>query len=619
MYQKLKRYTKIDIPHEWLAGVNVAGMGQALYQLPFADGSNGFSTTTQDIDYLVSKGFNCFRLLISQETLQSNDAWAGGNENNQPYTDFHAANFAKFKTAVNYATSQGVYVIIGRHQGADGYFGKYRKNFLTSQGGTNSGSILADFWRRMVDAFGGDNPMIGYSVDNEPLIGNSGPYDWWNIAQTCIDAIRRAGGRQTIFVAGISYQGASQWSSAPWNNPSGTITGLPGSNANLFLTLNDTTYLTDGPNIVAETHNYFSAEDSGAVENNVASGTVGRERMANVVAWCNANNTRVFVGEFGSRANITNANENIIDFVSYMKANSTALNANKGIVGAAWWAYGSTGPTSTVTNGWSNYAYTLSKQGATPPNGTDSVQMTLLITADFFSDPVPAPPFNPLTDVPNVYAYYNPANASVTGGLVDSVADSSGLAADANKTLTATVTKPAYTATDARFNNQPSIGNNGGNATALLSGLFTTPIPATSTYYLVGYATNPPASTVYWRHSRDNSTTITACHSLLQYSSFVASTNGSNNISRGSITTGLWIVAVVHNGASSRIYANSLTAATTGNTASNTSAGMGVGNATGNNGLWAIGDHYIYTSAHSNADVGKMMTYLASKYAVTLT
>lgn len=179
-YQAPKKLSKLDIPHNFLKGVNVCGMGQALYQLPFVDGTNGFSTTTQDIDYLVSKGFNCFRLLISQETLQSNATWNAGtnSENNVPFGDFHAANFAKFKAAVDYATSQGVYVIIGRHQGADGYFGKYKKaNLEAYTEGITSGSVLCDFWRRMVDAFGGSNPMIGYSIDNEPLLGNSGPYN----------------------------------------------------------------------------------------------------------------------------------------------------------------------------------------------------------------------------------------------------------------------------------------------------------------------------------------------------------------------------------------------------------------------------------------------------------
>ena len=604
-----KNPVKLDIPHAWLRSTNWSGMSLSDAQLPFVNGTTGAAPSAAEITYIKNKGFNSVRLLVKQEVLQGNNSFASGL--NKPYTEFASTPWSLFKAAVDSMTAQGIYVVLARHQGLDAQFGKAFGASITGNGGDNPATVLSDFWRRMVEGFGATNPMIGYSIDNEPLLGG-GTGGWWDIAQDCINTIRKAGSGQCIFVPGISYSGASNWTSVPWNDPAPTG-GV--ANSTKFLTLDDPCN-----NIIVELHCYFSTEDSGAVETNVHSGTIGRERLASAVSWASANNQRIFIGEFGSKAGITNSNANIIDYVSYCKSKSTALSAGP-IVGMAWWTFG-------AYAFWNGYAYTLATQGSNPPTGTDSAQMTLLGTANFFSDPVVAPAFNPLTDLPNRYAYYNPSTASVTAGLVNSVADSSGLAADATKTLTAKTTggfvKPAYLANDPNLNNLPSFSQtSAAGLAALLSGTFATPVSATSTYYLVYYvADQAPASTVYLRHRADNTTTLTNTHSLIHYFSFAGSTNGSSQVTRGSLTgmsNKAWIVAIVHNGASSKIYTNSLTAAATADTGSATSLSMGIGNAPSNPAKWTIGEHFIYSSAHSNTDVGTMMQYLATRYSITLT
>lgn len=400
IFQQPKIPTKMDIPntHKFLRGANVAGLAQADHQIPLINGSNGFSMTNADIDYLAAKGFNCIRLLFSQGILQSNQA----SNANVPFTDFHPANWALIKNAADYAISKGMYVLFARHMGNDDEFMRFNSIFLTSEGGSNTGFILADMWRRIAEVYK-DQPLVGYDLDNEPLGGNSGPNNWFKIAQDCINSIRRAGSGQCIIVSGISYSGASQWNSVPWNNPGGTVNT---SNADMFLTLTDPC-----DNLIATTHNYFSAADSGS-NLDVVSSTIGRERMANVVAWANTNNKRVLVGEFASQAGVTNSNANIADFISYMKTNSTYLNGGKGIVGGIWWTYAGTsdGVGGSAQNGWASYQYTLNKQTAPPPGGTDSAQMTLLETANFFSDPVAL--VDPASQV--LRTYFNMADRNVS-------------------------------------------------------------------------------------------------------------------------------------------------------------------------------------------------------------
>lgn len=609
-YQKPKTPTTIQVPFNYLTGVNVGGLGQSAAQVPLVVGTNGKQLVAADVNYLVSKGVNCVRYCIAQKVLQSNAA----SNANVPFTDFHAANWAMFKTSVELCTNAGIYVIIAEHGGLDAEFGTFNSVKFNSDGGSQTGSILADFWRRMVEGFGATNNMIGYSLCNEPLLSSSGNQSWWKIAQDCIDTIRRAGSGQAIFVPGISYSGAQSWNSTPWNDPGGS--GY--KNADMFLTLKDPC-----DNLYAEVHAYMSANGTGS-DNDVVSGTIGRERLQNVTQWANTTYTvngsrpKFFVGEFGNKANVTYGTENITDYNNYLRS-IAPINGGR-CIGAAFWIFAS--------YPWFNGdPFTLVPQGAAPPGGVDSLQMDMLEAINYFTPATVTPTFNPLTDLPNRYAYYNPATAATSGGLLVSLADSSGLAADATKTLvpksaSGWATAPEYEASSALFNNLPIIKNSdNASAKAMITGTFATPVSANATYYLVTYVHSlAPASTIYPRSNVAlDGTFASGSHSLIHYSNMIASQNGTNNLSLSIGTTGLKIVAVVHSGGSSRIYINSLTAGATANTGSSTALNMGMGNRQWNPGLWSIGEHFIYSSAHSNTDVGTMMSYLAARYAITLT
>lgn len=600
---------KVDVPYAWLKGGNIGGMTQSVYttpsQLPFVNGTNGKIPVAGDRDYYLSKGWNCIRYLVSQEMLQS-DMTTGAPIR---YGKLNA-NMAAIKTSVELFTNAGIYVIFGIHSGDTQGFNKFDGNKFVP-GGNTSAAMLADYFVQLCDVFRGNN-LVAWGLLNEPQSGNRA---YPELISQVIKAIRYQGqSGAACFVNGISFSGAQYFSTTNYFDDDSPVR----PNSQLLLDVVDPL-----DNLVFETHNYFSTNSGNA--NDVISPTVGRDHYANVVSWANTNNKRIIVGEWGQRAGITNANANAQDFVNYCKANAASVGQGP-VLGMLYWAIAS--PPFFRDYSKTRFGITPGDEDSYAVTWTpDHPNMDLLDAIGAWTDPVPTPAFDPLTDLPNKYAYYNPSTASVTSGLVNSIADSSGLAADATKTLTAKTSggfvKPTYTASDPNFNNLPSITQPTVGLAALLSGTFTTPVPATATYYLVYYVYDqPPNSTLYLRHRADNSTTLTNTHSLIHYFSFAASTNGTNQVTRGSLTglaNRIWLLAVVHNGANSRIYTNSLTAASTADTGSGTSLSMGVGNATGNNAKWGIGEHFVYSSAHSNSDVGTMMTYLANRYNVILT
>lgn len=591
------------IPKTWLNGCNVGGVTQFWQtQLPFVNGTNGKIIVQADVDYLVSKGINSVRYMLSQEFVQSNQS-----SNNQKFSVFHAANWAAFKASIKLFTDANIYVIIARHQGLDQNFGCFEDVPYEAYGGANSGFALADFWFRIAEQFVG-NSLIAYDLDNEPLLGNSGMWNWWKIAQDCIDAIRRAGAGQTIFINGISYSGSSQWNSTPWNNPGGLNNN---TNATQFLTLTDPCN-----NLVSETHSYMSAADSGT-NTDVLNGTIGRTRLANVVTWANTNNQLHLVGEWANRPDVTNGAANISDFTAYLKSVSPPKSGK--IVGGLWWTYASY----PFFNG---YQFTLTTVGAAPPGGTDSVCMDGLEAVNYFTLPVA---FDPNVDAPNIYGNWQASNWN--GSYID---DSSGLGADLTKRMygitTAGWTSPTYTASDSQFNNNASIGTTAGgtytglvnNATLASATNLATSISGAATVYGVYWVVSPPASSCFLRQSRAMSGTTLASPGLWYFGNYQSSRDNTNNVGGavGASAGKLVVVCNVYNGASSATYVNTYnTTLATGNAGTTTITSLGFGNAASQPALWRMGETLIYTSAHNSTNRQNVMQYLGAKYGVTIT
>lgn len=615
------------LPYAFLTGTNVGGLNQADFQLPLVNGTNGKALVTSDINYLVSVGCTAVRYLISQELLQSN-ATAG---NNIAFTDFNLANLTLVINNINALTTAGIYVLIGRHEGQDIQFGQF--NSIALNGNTTTfppGSVLADFWRRMVNVVGPTNAMVGYSLDNEPLLG-SGPGGWWDVAKTCIKAIRRAGSSQLIACPGISYSASSTWQSIPWNDPNGG--GIRNSVA--FMTMiddltNELGITRDQLNVVAELHEYMSANDTGA-DGDVVSGTIGRQRLATVVQWSIANKQRYILGEWANEFSVTNGTANATDFNEFTKLNSPINNGY--CIGQFWWAYAS-------------YPFTfarfsLTRVGAAYPAGSHSSCMAGLIGINFFAAPTA---FNPTTSVPNIYARWQASDWNSGTGLIP---DSSGLATDTTKDMEVLTSAtnisyvaPDFNAADPDFNNQASIGStsvtggrtvgfrNRGNvnfATTVASGIATV-------YGVYFISSTPSPSSCYLRSNRSlgtgGSTTATltpGAASLWYFGNYQATTNNTNNV--GGATGGsapnnfqqVRIICNVYNGGSSASYVSSNTALSTGNTGGSAITSMGMGNPGGQASLWRMGEVIMYSAVHSTADRIKVMNYLQNKYGIYVT
>lgn len=596
---------KVPIPFDWLIGANVSGVSQYyVNQLPLNNGTNGFVPTQVDVDYLWNKGFNMVRFMVSQELLQTNKAGLA----NEPYQYFDTASWTLIKASIDRFIAKGFYVQISRHQGADAGFGTYLgKPFEAYGGNTSPYSIFLDFWRRIVEVYK-DTPNVGYSLDNEPLLDSSGTYDWWKIAQDTINVIRDTGSGQAIFVNGVSYSGAQTWSSVPWHSVDPAATKR--TNANAFLTLTDPC-----DNLVACVHSYFAASGSGA-DTDVVSATIGQDRLANVIAWSNANSKKVFIEEFGSKEGVANGNANNQNFINYCKSNALINGGN--VLGMCWWTY------APYTPGWSSYQFTLTTQGAAPPGGTDSAQMTMLTAANYFVDPTPAPVFDP-EDIPGLNFRYEIANAIGSSGTVNSIPNTA-INAHANSTLTSRTdagwsTKPLLITSEPTFGNQPVIKGNpaGDYASGMRTPAFAAYGVATQTWYQV--IRRGANQTYIFRGNRTmtNADYQTNAPSLYSYFSAAATMDGTNSITATLPIDTTAIICVIYDGANSTIFINN-GVGVNGNTGVAASiTGFGIGNPQwSHHPDWYSGDIYGYAGRHGFEDRTAMINYLATKYGIAI-
>ena len=341
-----------------LLGTNVAGgdvvWGQANTDNPIVNQDYLF-VSNQDIDYLSSKKVNFIRLIVSWETLQPNL--------NQPLST-NTYN-ATLQARVAYATSKGMYVLIEPHGGADTNFARYKGNLVGTTAVPNS--AFADFWTRMAFLFK-NNPNVMYGLSNEPH--DMSTMQWFAAAQAAITGIRSTGSIQPIFIPGNGWTGASSWT-----NPNVDTATTKVANSTAFLTLID-----PATNLVASIHMYLDTNGGGGGDD-IASATIGVERMTAVVNWAKANNVKIHLSEIGANLQSSNAaaptaKVALQNLFSYINANSST------VIGWSWWAYG-------PPSWWGGYHFALSPANASS-YGIDSAQMVFL--APYFATTAAPPP-----------------------------------------------------------------------------------------------------------------------------------------------------------------------------------------------------------------------------------
>lgn len=143
---------------------------------------------------------------------------------------------------------------------------------------------LADLWIRVAARVHDHPALLAYGLMNEPH--DMGGADWHATSSEVVRALRAAGDRNWIWVAGDGWSKASEWGI---HNPQRPWVDDP---------LERTAY---------EAHVYFDADSSGRYMLSYSdeltmdpdAAARGRQRLEPFAAWCERNGVRGVVGEFG--------------------------------------------------------------------------------------------------------------------------------------------------------------------------------------------------------------------------------------------------------------------------------------------------------------------------------
>ncbi len=285
-------------------GVNLSG-GEFYHPAPGVAplyGKNYIYPSPEEFAYFASKGMNIFRVQFLWETLQP----AMNASLNQPETD-------RLRACVKAATDKGLTVLLDPHNYAR-YYGKVAGSPDVPD------AAFADFWGKLAVQFK-DNPKVWFGLVNEPH--DLPPEQWLGAANAAIDAIRKTGAKNLILVPGIGWTSAGQWTK--------------NGNSTVMLGVRD-----PANNFIYEVHMYFDADNSGT-HTEVASPTIGTERLHDFTLWCRGHHVRAFLGEFGAAASPEGA--------AVVERTLASMERDKDVwVGFTWW---SAGPW------WHDYMYTI--------------------------------------------------------------------------------------------------------------------------------------------------------------------------------------------------------------------------------------------------------------------
>ena len=310
-------------------GVNLSGAEFGESQLPGAYGSSYTYPTPAEIDYYRAVGMNVVRIPFRWERLQR--ALGGGLDPTE---------FSRLSYIVGYATSHGVSVLIDPHN-----YARYNGNLIGS--GAVPNAAFADFWSRVAQQFAA-NPRVLFGLMNEPH--DMPTEQWLAAANAAIAAIRAAGASNLVLVPGNAWTGAHSWSDSWYGTPNATV--MRG-------------VVDPGHNFAFEAHQYLDPDSSGTSAQ-IASATIGSQRLAGFTSWLRANGYRGFLGEFavaGSTIGAGIGDEALGDMLQYMDANSDVW------LGWTWW---SGGPW------WGEYMFTLEPQNLGQSNEVDRPQLAVI-------------------------------------------------------------------------------------------------------------------------------------------------------------------------------------------------------------------------------------------------
>lgn len=244
-------------------GVNLPQAGFGEQHIPGVIGTDYAWPSASDVDLYADMGANLIRVAFLWERMQ-------------PQLDMplEPHELAQLDTVVAAASARHVTVLLDVHN-----FGKYGGYFIGSD--EVGPAAFADLWSRLAAHYK-DQAFVAFGLMNEPYLQNA--EEWATIAQQGIDAIRKTGARQLIFVPGTGFSAAHSWTSK--------IGKL--SNAEALAKIKDPAH-----NFIFEAHDYFDSNASGTHPVCVSE-DIGVKRLAAFTAWLRQTGNRGFLGEFGA-------------------------------------------------------------------------------------------------------------------------------------------------------------------------------------------------------------------------------------------------------------------------------------------------------------------------------
>ena len=320
--------------------------------------------TNADIDYLVSRGMNTFRLLFIHEAIQPEAfaaiPYAGALPNASRYSTYYAT----FKALVDYITiTKGKTCLIDVHNAEGsyptGWTTYYLRQFsMTPSSAQENGTVLADLWGKLATIFIG-NPNVWFGIQNEPTTSSD---QWYPVAQACINAIRATGNTNKICM--------------PSHDASGARSFVDGGSEALFAALND-----PANNTVIQVHTYYDSNNSGNAEILPNTGPyfpdrirgvpatatqIGEARLTAVTNWARSHGKQIFIGELALCQTAIDGSDQTAQMTATWRNTMDYINANADIIiGFTWWEYG--------PSRWSGNIFDLRQSG-----GVDNARMNVI-------------------------------------------------------------------------------------------------------------------------------------------------------------------------------------------------------------------------------------------------
>jgi endoglucanase len=264
---------------QMMRGVNVSGAEFGNSSIPGTYNTNYTYNSPLTFNYFAARELKFIRLQFLWERLQP---VLGG--------PLDPANLGYLKQDVAWAKAAGAQLSIEPHN-----FARYSIN---ESGALNtyvidnvyngvvkvSAADLADFWVKLSNEFMNEPAVVSYDLMNEPH--DMGTASWNQISQTVLSAIRANGDNKLIMVPGNSYSNATFWASV-----NGATSWISDPAGNFFY----------------EAHEYFDSDYSGTYAEtydaelaaNPQLAQVGVTRLAPFITWCQNNNVKGYLGEYG--------------------------------------------------------------------------------------------------------------------------------------------------------------------------------------------------------------------------------------------------------------------------------------------------------------------------------